>query len=189
MKNKILLLILLVLPIQVLAQRVNTITIGALIDTTVAGANHDSSLVTLGSSRTDGFSGVRIFRSATEQDTIKLRWISMEGMNADMTVEFSYLNAQSGAGVNRDSLNLYFLAFHGAGTPDSSGYSIHLLETFSKVIDTTKVYHLSDSTFVSKRLFSRYAIEIRELKVQSNDYMLSINQYSPSNKKQIILRQ
>jgi len=186
---KKLLLILLILPIQLFGQRVNIITIGGLIDTTVAGANHDSSMVRLATTRTDGFSGLRVFRSATEQDTIKLRWISMEGMNADMTVEFTYLNAQSGAGVNRDSLQLYFLAFRGAGTPDSSGYSIHLLETFSKVIDTTKVYHLSDSTFVSKRLFSRYALEIRELKVQSNDYLLSINQYSPSNKKQIILRQ
>jgi len=186
---KKLLLILLILPMQLFAQRVNLITIGSLIDTTVAGANHDSSLVTLATTRTDGFSGVRVFRSATEQDTIKLRWISTENMNADMTVEFTYLNAQSGAGVNRDSLNLYFLAFRGAGTPDSSGYSIHLLETFSKVIDTTKVFHLTDSTFVSKRLFSRYAFEIRELKVQSNDYLLSINQYSPSNKRPIILRQ
>lgn len=186
---KKILLILLILPMQVFAQRVNLINIGALIDTAAAKANHDSSMVRLATTRTDGFSGVRVFRSATAQDTIKLRWISMEFMNADMTVEFTYLNSQSGAGVNRDSLNLYFLAFRGAGTPDSSGYTIHLLETFSKVVDTTKVFHLSDSTFVSKRLFSKYAFEIRELKVQSNDYMLSINQFSPSGKRPIILRQ
>lgn len=180
--------LLFMLPVQIFAQRVNTITIGALIDTTVAGANHDSSLVTLGQNRGDTFAGVRVFRSATEQDTIALKWISMEGMNADMTVEFSYIST-GGSASNRDSLNLYFLAFHGVGTPDSSGFSRHLLETFSKVTDTTKVFHLSDSTFVSKRLFSRYTFEIRELQSQFNDYMLNINQFSPSNKRPLIFKE
>lgn len=184
MKRILLLLIFLALPMQSFAQKALSLTTGSLIRDSDTG--NDSTFVVLTTPEA-GWAGVRVFRSATERDTILTKWVFMEGLNADMTVELSYIS-RGGSAANRDSVSFYFEAFRGIGTPDSSGISKHLIETFSKVTDTTKVFHLSDSTWVSKRLFSRYRIGIYELSSQFNDYVVNINQYSPSGKSAIIVR-
>lgn len=162
------------LPMQVFAQKVNHLTTGSLID----ALTQDSTFVI---STNNNFRQIRVFRSDTDRDTIYTRWIYVDGLNADFTLEFGFDNI-----IGRDSVTLNFEAFRGLGIPDTTGISVHALETFTEVNDTTKTYHLSDSTFVSKRLFSKYRFSLFELSAQQNDYLIYVNHYSPLGKQPIV---
>jgi len=182
--KKLIFIIILCLPMGLFAQRVNNVSTGAaLIDTSSSNPNNDSAFVTIATGGGSPFRGVKAFRSSTLRDTVTTNWIKMEGGNGDISFEFAYENL-----INRDSLNVVFQAFRGYGITDSLGITEHSLETFSKVNDTTKAFFLADSAFVFKRLFTRYRFRIFELSAQSNDYIISINQYSPNNERMIILR-
>jgi hypothetical protein len=146
---------------QAFAQKVVNYGISALVK-----ASQDSSMVTLGS-------GERAFRSkAVEQDTILGRWVKMDGLNADMTVEFRKAN-QSGT----DTVQFNIELFRGAGTPDSSGLSRHQLVISTS--DTTMNFHISDSTWVKDRLFRMWRFQIVERDTCQNDYIVNVNQFSP----------
>ncbi len=171
--KKLILVVLFLLPMQVFAQKVNHLNTGSLIN----ASSNDSTFVT---STNNNFRQIRVFRSDTDRDTIYTKWVYLDGLNADFTLEFGFDNI-----ISRDSLTLNFEAFRGLGIPDTTGISVHALETFNNVNDTTKTYHLSDSTFVSKRLFSKFRFSIFELKTQQNDYLIYVNHYSPTGKPTI----
>lgn len=168
--RKLISLFLLILPMQIFAQKVHNLTTSALID----AADNDSTFVI---STSTGFTNVRVFRSDVGRDTVNTGWVLIDGINADLTLEFGFINISG-----TDNVTLNFEAFRGQGTPDSSGISRHAIQTFTGVNDTTLTYHLTDSTWVSKRLFSKYRISLYENGNQQNDYIININQYSPNNK-------
>lgn len=172
--NKLLIWLVFLLPMQLFAQKVNHLSTGSLIN----ASNNDSTFVI---STTNGFTNIRVFRSDVGRDTINTKWVYIDGLNADFTFEFGYINISG-----TDTLQLYFEAFRGNGTPDSSGISRHSLEIFSQVNDTTKTYHFPDSTFVSKRLFSKYRLSIYERGNQQNDYIVNVNHFSPQGKQPIV---
>ena len=128
----------------------------------------DSAIGTLGS-------GEKAWRSSIAQDTLTTNWIRMQNLNADMTFEFEKINVSG-----TDTAQVNILLLRGGGSPDSSGFSRHQLVITNT--DTTMQFHLSDSTFISKRLFTMYAFEIRERAAQGNDYILNVNQFSPNGK-------
>jgi len=167
MKKILTILSVLVLCSQGFSQRVNNMSTGSLIDAN----DNDSLFVTL---TTNNFNGVYAFTSGTTADTVTTGWVIVDGANADITLEFGMVNASG-----TDNVKLNFEAFRGYGTPDSSGISRHLLQTFTNVNDTTLTYHLSDSTFISKRLFSKYRFTMEESGNQRNVYIVNVNQYSP----------
>lgn len=134
------------------------------------------------SSTTNNFNGVRVFRSTVNQDTINSKWVYVDGINADMTFEFGMINI-----AKRDSVTINFEAFRGIGTPDSSGISRHsIISALSSVNDTTLTYHLSDSSWISNRVFSKFRFSIYELSAQQNDYILNLNVFSPSGNQPTI---
>lgn len=151
------------------SQQTNNISTTALINP----SDNDSTFVT---STTTGLTGVRVFRSDVGTDTIKTKWVKMVGMNADMSLEIRKVNVSG-----NDSVDYYVECFRGLGTPDSSGISRHHL-VLSET-DTTMTFYLPDSTtWWGERLFSMYRVTIYERDAQQNDYILNINQYSPTNK-------
>lgn len=154
------------------SQQTHTINTGALVNT----SDNDSTFV---ASTTSGLTGVPVWRSTTTKDTIFTRWVLMEGLNADMSLEIRKVNVSG-----NDSVDYYVQCFRGIGTPDSTGYTSHHL-VLSET-DTTMSFYLPDSTtWWGERLFSRYRIAIYERDDQQNDYILNINQYSPTNKSVI----
>lgn len=162
MKRLLFSLLFFLLSTQVFAQKVINYGIGTLVK-----ASQDSSMVTLSS-------GERAFRSkSVEQDTILGRWVKMDELNGDMTVEFRKANI---SGTDTVQLNLEL--FRGAGTPDSSGISRHQLVISTS--DTTMTFHIADSTWVKDRLFRMWRFQIVERDTCQNDYIVNVNQYSPS---------
>lgn len=128
----------------------------------------DSAMVTLSG-------GERAWRSSTSQDTITTAWILIEHLNGDFGLEFEKINVSG-----TDTVQVNLLLFRGHGSPDSSGFSRHQLVVSNANLTTN--YWLADSTFVSKRGFTKYALEIRERATQQNDYIINFNHYSPDGR-------
>lgn len=166
--KKFLWLFLLFLCQPLYSQRVNLITIAALIDT----STNDSSLV----NNTAIGTRLRVFRSSTSRDTLTTKWVLVDGINGELTLEFRKI-----AVLGTDTVEVVFQAFRGYGTPDSTGITDHSIVI--SAANLTANYKLSDSTWVKDRLYSKYRFKIFERAVQQNDYILNINQYSPSGKR------
>ncbi len=157
------------------AQQVNYMNTGALIN----ASTQDSTFVTVGAVG----SNLRWFRSkAATSDTIYTKWIHIENVNADFSIEY---RTRSIAGT--DTVTLYMEIFRGYGTPDSTGITRHTLASQTST-DTTMTFYPPDSTWVSKRLFSRYRLAIFEETVAAmqNDYILNVNQYSPTGRSAVV---